>query len=83
MFQLEVHLLAWQGAVVEQLDPVLGPAEQPAHLTRQLAVAESSGALEAALTPFAWPHLLIIDAFGYLPLARQAGHLLFQLVRRR
>jgi DNA replication protein DnaC len=52
-------------------------------LARQLAVAESNGALEDALTHFARPHLLIIDELGYLPLARQAGHLLFHLVRRR
>ena len=52
-------------------------------LVRQLAMAESNGALEDALSHFTRPHLLIIDELGYLPLARQAGHLLFHLVRRR
>ena len=52
-------------------------------LARQLAAAESNGALEDALTHFARPHLLIVDELGYLPLARQAAHLLFHLVRRR
>ena len=52
-------------------------------LVHQLAKAEEVGALEDALSHFARPHLLIVDELGYLPLARQAGHLLFHLVRRR
>lgn len=52
-------------------------------LTHQLAKAESMGVLDEALTHFGRPHLLIIDELGYLPLARQAGHFLFHLVRKR
>lgn len=54
-----------------------------ADLVHQLARAEETGALDEALAHFARPHLLIVDELGYLPLARQAGHLLFHLVRRR
>jgi DNA replication protein DnaC len=54
-----------------------------ADLVHQLARAEETGALDEALTHFRRPHLLIVDELGYLPLARQAGHLLFHLVRRR
>jgi DNA replication protein DnaC len=54
-----------------------------ADLVQQLSVAASSGALEEALKHFARPHLLVVDELGYLPLERQAGHLLFHLVRRR
>jgi len=35
------------------------------------------------MSHFARPHLLIVDELGYLPLERQAGHLLFHPVRRR
>ena len=52
-------------------------------LAQQLGKAESLGALEDSLTHFGRPHLLIIDELGYLPLARQDGHLLFHLIRKR
>jgi len=52
-------------------------------LAQQLSKAESLGALEDSLTHFGRPHLLIIDELGYLPLARQDGHLLFHLIRKR
>jgi len=52
-------------------------------LVHQLGVASEHGALEDALTLFARPHLLIVDELGYLPIERQAGHLLFHLVRKR
>jgi len=52
-------------------------------LTQQLAKAEGMGALDDALTHFGRPHLLIVDELGYLPLAREGGHLLFHLIRKR
>jgi len=54
-----------------------------ADLAHQLIAAARHGALEEALGLFARPHLLIIDELGYLPLEREAGHLLFHLIRRR
>lgn len=54
-----------------------------ADLVHQLGKASQNGALEVALGHFARPHLLIVDELGYLPLERQAGHLLFHLIRRR
>jgi DNA replication protein DnaC len=54
-----------------------------ADLIHQLARAEQGGALDEALRHFGRPHLLVIDELGYLPLERQAGHLMFHLVRKR
>jgi DNA replication protein DnaC len=54
-----------------------------ADLVHQLGKAAQSGALDDALTHFGRPHLLIVDELGYLPLERQAGHLMFHLVRKR
>lgn len=54
-----------------------------ADLVHQLGAAAGNGALDKALSHFARPHLLVVDELGYLPLERQAGHLLFHLVRRR
>jgi DNA replication protein DnaC len=54
-----------------------------ADLVCQLSKAVECGALDDALSIFARPHLLIIDELGYLPLERQAGHLLFHLIRKR
>jgi DNA replication protein DnaC len=54
-----------------------------ADLVQQLDKAAQNGALEDALTHFGRHHLLIVDELGYLPLERQAGHLLFHLVRKR
>jgi DNA replication protein DnaC len=52
-------------------------------LVQQLAKAEAMGALDEALTHFGRAHLLIVDELGYLPLARQGGHLVFHLIRKR
>ncbi len=54
-----------------------------ADLVHQLGKADQHGALDEALGVFARPHLLIVDELGYLPLERQAGHLVFHLVRKR
>jgi DNA replication protein DnaC len=54
-----------------------------ADLVHQLGKAAQHGALDEALSIFARPHLLIVDELGYLPLERQAGHLVFHLVRKR
>ncbi len=54
-----------------------------ADLVNQLSKAVQCGALDDALSIFARPHLLIVDELGYLPLERQAGHLLFHLIRKR
>lgn len=54
-----------------------------ADLVHQLGKAAQHGALDEALSLFARPHLLIVDELGYLPLERQAGHLVFHLVRKR
>lgn len=54
-----------------------------ADLVNQLGKAVQHGALDEALSIFARPHLLIVDELGYLPLERQAGHLVFHLVRKR
>ena len=51
-----------------------------ADLAHQLIAASHHGALEEAIALFARPHLLIIDELGYLPLEREAGHLLFHRV---
>jgi len=56
---------------------------RPKFQAHQLIAAARHGALEEAITLFARPHLLIIDELGYLPLEREAGHLLFHLIRRR
>ena len=52
-------------------------------LVAQLMRAESEGRLEERLSQLAKPKLLIVDELGYLPLERQAGHLVFHLVRKR
>ena len=49
----------------------------------QLTKAHSEGRLEEKLTYFSKPKLLIIDELGYLPFARNAAHLFFQLVSKR
>jgi len=54
-----------------------------ADLVHQLGKAAQHGALDEALSIFARPHLLIVDELGYLPLERQAGHLVFHLIRKR
>ena len=48
-----------------------------------LSKAESEGQLQAKLTQFAKPKLLIIDELGYLPLEKRSAHLFYQLVQRR
>lgn len=54
-----------------------------AYLVHQLGAAVHNGKLPEVLDHFARPHLLIVDELGYLPLERQAVHLLFHLIRRR
>ena len=48
-----------------------------------LSKAESEGQLQAKLTHFAKPKLLVIDELGYLPLEKRSAHLFYQLVQRR
>ncbi len=45
--------------------------------------AAAEGQLDAKLTYFAKPKLLVIDELGYLPFEKRAAHLFFQLVARR
>jgi DNA replication protein DnaC len=52
-------------------------------LLATLARAEAEGQLDAKLTYFAKPKLLVIDELGYLPFEKRAAHLFFQLVARR
>jgi DNA replication protein DnaC len=52
-------------------------------LLAALARAETEGQLDAKLTYFSKPKLLIIDELGYLPFEKRAAHLFFQLVARR
>lgn len=52
-------------------------------LVAQLAKAEAEGRLDERLLHFCKPKLLIVDEIGYLPLERQAAHVVFQLVNRR
>ncbi len=52
-------------------------------LVAQLAKAHGEGRLEARLTHYAKPKLLIVDELGYLPFEPDAAHLFFQLVSRR
>ena len=54
-----------------------------ADLVLQLGKAAENGAMDEALAHFGRPHLLVVVELGYLPLERQAGHLLFHLVRKR
>jgi DNA replication protein DnaC len=52
-------------------------------LMTTLAKALQEGRLEDKLRHYCKPKLLVIDELGYLPLERNAAHLLFQLVNRR
>jgi DNA replication protein DnaC len=52
-------------------------------LIAQLVKAHAEGRLEERLLHFSKPKLLIIDELGYLPVAPDAAHVLFQLVSRR
>jgi DNA replication protein DnaC len=49
----------------------------------QLLAAEESGSLAQTLHRLAQPDLLIIDEVGYIPFARPAANLFFQIVNRR
>jgi DNA replication protein DnaC len=49
----------------------------------QLLAAEEAGTLAQTLHRLAQPELLIIDEVGYIPFARQAANLFFQVVNRR
>jgi DNA replication protein DnaC len=52
-------------------------------LLAALARAEAESQLDAKLTYFAKPKLLVIDELGYLPFEKRAAHLFFQLVAKR
>jgi DNA replication protein DnaC len=52
-------------------------------LATMLVKGQTDGRLEERLTQLSKPKLLIVDEFGYLPLAPQAAHLFFALVSRR
>ncbi len=52
-------------------------------LIAQLVKAHAEGRLDERLLHFSKPKLLIIDELGYLPVAPDAAHVLFQLVSRR
>jgi DNA replication protein DnaC len=52
-------------------------------LLGSLVKGQQQGTLEARLSQYSKPKLLIIDELGYLPLEPQAGHLFFQLISRR
>ena len=52
-------------------------------LLANLKKASQEGKLEERLTFYSKPKLLIVDELGYLPLERESGNLLFQLVSRR
>ena len=52
-------------------------------LVAGLAKAHGEGTLDARITHFAKPELLIIDELGYLPFEVDAAHLFFQLVSTR
>lgn len=54
-----------------------------ATLIAQLVKAHAEGRLEERLLHFGKPRLLIIEELGYLPVAPDAAHVLFQLVSRR
>lgn len=49
----------------------------------QLLAAEEKGSLAQTLHRLAQPDLLIIDEVGYIPFARPAANLFFQIVNRR
>ena len=52
-------------------------------LLANLKKASQEGKLEERLTFYSKPKLLIVDELGYLPMERESGNLLFQLVSRR
>lgn len=54
-----------------------------ANLLTALMKAQSENRLEDKLKALTKPKLLVIDEIGYLPLDRNGGNLLFQLVARR
>lgn len=52
-------------------------------MATQLLEAEEQGSLDQTLNGLAKPALLIIDEVGYIPFARAAANLFFQVVSRR
>lgn len=52
-------------------------------IVTQLLAAEENGNLNAILEQFSQPELLIIDEVGYIPFARAAANLFFQVINRR
>lgn len=78
----KTHLaIALGRAVVEMGHSVLFVSATS--LLASLARAEGEGSLDAKLTFYAKPKLLIVDELGYLPFEKRSAHLFFQLVARR
>ncbi|MEU9663547.1 IS21-like element helper ATPase IstB [Streptomyces chartreusis] len=52
-------------------------------MVRQLKAADSIGRLSRKLQTYLRPHVLVVDEVGYLPLEREEGNLVFQLISKR
>lgn len=52
-------------------------------LIGELSHAASLGALDAALTPYLPPHVLVLDEIGYLAHATDAANVLYRVVNER
>ncbi|MFI8106538.1 ATP-binding protein [Streptomyces sp. NPDC086023] len=52
-------------------------------MVRQLKAADSIGRLNRKLQSYLRPHVLVVDEVGYLPLEREEGNLVFQLISKR
>ncbi|MFE0509553.1 IS21-like element helper ATPase IstB [Streptomyces sp. NPDC058964] len=52
-------------------------------MVRQLKAADSIGRLGSKLHTYLRPHILVVDEVGYLPLEREEGNLVFQLISKR
>ena len=52
-------------------------------LIGELSHAASLGTLDAALTPYLQPHVLVLDEIGYLAHAADAANVLYRVVNER
>ena len=52
-------------------------------MVRQLKAADAIGRLATKLRVYLRPHVLVLDEVGYLPLARDEAHLVFQMISKR
>ena len=52
-------------------------------LIGELSQAASLGTLDAALTPYLQPHVLVLDEIGYLAHAADAADVLYHVVNER